>query len=273
VPVLLTLTTDFGTQDAYVGAMKGVIAGVAPEVRTVDVTHAVAPQDVMEAAWTLREAAPFFPPGTVHLAVVDPGVGTDRRAIACRIGAHTFVGPDNGLFSLLLGPDGLGPEAPEAIVELDRPAYWRTPRPARTFHGRDLFAPVAAHLAAGRALAEVGTPAPADSLVRLHWVRPRADEQGVQGWVVHVDRFGNAVTNIPADLAEGHRKGRDLRCYAGSAILDGVRQTYAEVAAGDPVLVVGSSGHLEVAVNGGDAAALLSLPKGSPIHLVFVDRR
>jgi S-adenosyl-L-methionine hydrolase (adenosine-forming) len=273
VPALLTLTSDFGTQDAYVGAMKGVIASVAPDVRTVDVTHAVAPQDVMEAAWTLRQAVPFFPPGSVHLAVVDPGVGSDRRAIACRIGAHTFVGPDNGLFSLLLGPDGLGPEAPDAVVTLDRPAYWRTPRPADTFHGRDLFAPVAAHLAAGRALAEVGTPAEPGSLVRLQWVRPRVDEEGVQGWIVHVDRFGNAVTNIPAALVEGHRQGRETRCYAGSSILTGLYTTYGEVAPGEPLLLVGSSGHLEVAVNGGDAAALLSLPKGSAVQLFFVDRR
>lgn len=270
---LLTLTTDFGTDDAYVAAMRGVIATLAPEVRTVDVTHAVAPQDVMEAAWALRQAVPFFPPGTVHLAVVDPGVGTSRRGIACRIAGHTFVGPDNGLFSLLLGEDALGPEAPEALVVLDRPEAWRTPDPSPTFHGRDVFAPVAARLAAGTPLEAVGSAADPASLVRLHWVRPRADEEGVQGWVVHVDRFGNAITNIPATLVAAYAGGRPLRCYAGSAILHGLRRTYADVAPGEPLLLVGSSGYLEIGINGGHAARLLSLAKGSPVSLVFGEPR
>ncbi len=273
MPALLTLTTDFGTADAYVAAMKGVVARAAPDVRTVDVTHAVAAQDVMGAAWVLREAAPCFPAGTVHLAVVDPGVGTARRGVACRIGGHTFVGPDNGLFSLLLGADGLGPEAPEALVVLDRPAAWRVPEPSRTFHGRDVFAPVAARLADGAALEEVGTAADPAGLRRLHWVRPLADAEGVRGWVAHVDRFGNAVTNIPAALVEDRRAGRRVRCYAGSTILDGVRGTYGEVEPGEPLVVVGSSGYLEVGVRGGDAAALLTLPKGSPVNVVFVDPR
>ncbi|MDX1531546.1 MAG: SAM-dependent chlorinase/fluorinase, partial [Rhodothermales bacterium] len=177
MPHLLTLTTDFGLDDGYVAAMKGVIHAIAPGLRTVDITHAVAPQDVMGAAFVLRQAAFFFPPDTVHLVVVDPGVGTERRAVAARIGGHTFVGPDNGLLSLLPGGD-----APEALVTLDRPTYWRSPHPSATFHGRDIFAPAAAHLAAGRALGEVGTPA--EALQRLHWVRPRADDNGVQGWVV-----------------------------------------------------------------------------------------
>ena len=146
---ILTLTTDFGTRDAYVAAMKGVILRRCPDVRLVDVTHEVAPQEVLEAAFVLREAAPYYPAGTVHLAVVDPGVGTARRAVALRHGGHLFVGPDNGLFALLL--DGA---CPDELVALDRPAFWRTSEPSATFHGRDVFAPVAAHLAAGRPLAE-----------------------------------------------------------------------------------------------------------------------
>lgn len=261
---LLTLTTDFGLDDGYVAAMKGVILGIDPAIRMVDVSHGIAPHEVMEAAFVLRQAAPFFPPGTVHLVVVDPGVGTARRAVAARIGGHTFVGPDNGLFSLL------SDEEPEAVVELDRPAYWRTPEPSRTFHGRDIFAPVAAHLAAGRALEEVGRRV--EGLHRLQWVRPLADEQGVQGWIVHVDRFGNAITNIPEALLAQRGGDRPLRAYVGSTILDGLHGTYADVPEGEPVALVGSSGYLEVGVNGGNAAQLLSLGKGMPVHLVFLDR-
>lgn len=271
VPVL-TLTTDFGLDDAYVAAMKGVILSIAPDVRMVDVSHGIAAQDVMGAAFVLRGAAPHFPSGTVHLAVVDPGVGTERRAIAARIGGQTFVGPDNGLFSLLLDPgSGAGQvNEPEAIVTLDRPAFWRTPEPSATFHGRDIFAPVAAHLADGRALDEVGTPT--DALKRLHWVQPLSDEQGLRGWVVHVDRFGNAVTNIPGGLLEEALQGRGLKCYVGSTILEGVHRTYGEVEEGEPVALVGSSGHLEISVNGGSAARLLSIQKGGAVNIVFTDR-
>jgi S-adenosyl-L-methionine hydrolase (adenosine-forming) len=273
VPDLVTLTSDFGTDGAYVAAMKGVIAGIAPDARVVDVTHGVEPQDVMEAAWILRQSVPFFPAGAIHLAVVDPGVGTARRAVACRIGEHFFVGPDNGLFSLLLGPDVLGPADPDELVVLDRPTFWRTPSPCATFHGRDIFAPAAAHLANGCPLDEVGSPVPPESLVRLRWVLPRADDQGVQGWIVHIDRFGNAITNIPSDLVDQHSAGRSIRCYAGSTILEGVRTTYAEVDEGESLVLTGSSGHLEVSIRGGDAAGLLSLSRGTAVHLVFVDRR
>ncbi len=270
---VLTLTTDFGLDDAYLAAMKGVILSVAPDCRLVDVSHGIAAQDVMGAGFVLRGAVPYFPPGTVHLAVVDPGVGTERRPIAARIGGHTFVGPDNGLFSLLLDPSagpGQAAAEPEAVVVLDRPDFWRTPTPSATFHGRDVFAPVAAHLAAGRDLTEVGTPV--EGLRRLHWVQPLADEQGIQGWVVHVDRFGNAVTNVPGELLAARLAGREFKCYVGSAILNGLHRTYADVDEGEPVALVGSSGLLEVSINGGDAAQLLSIQKGSAVDVVFADR-
>lgn len=262
---LLTLTTDFGLDDAYVAAMKGVVLSLDPALRLVDLSHGIAPQDVMGAAFVLREAVPYFPPDTVHLAVVDPGVGTARRPLAVRIGGQFFVGPDNGLFSLL--PGGA---APEATVVLDRPAFWRTPNPSATFHGRDIFAPAAAHLATGRALTDIGSPT--DEIQRLHWVQPLADEQGIRGWVAHIDRFGNAVTNIPATLLAEHRTGRDVKCYVGSTSLDGLHRTYADVEAGEPVALVGSSGYLEVGIHGGDAARLLSIQKGSAVNVVFVER-
>ncbi|MDX1418917.1 MAG: SAM-dependent chlorinase/fluorinase [Rubricoccaceae bacterium] len=258
----VTLTTDFGSQDAYVAAMKGAMLGIAPGLRFVDVTHEVAPQDVMAAAFVLRQALPYFPDGTVHLVVVDPGVGTDRRAIAAAFGGHRFVGPDNGLLPLLLDD-----APPDAVVVLDQPAAWRTPTPSPTFHGRDVFGPVAAHLANGRALDEVGTPT--EAYERLHWALPIADGEGIQGWVVHVDRFGNCITNVPGSLLEGQRQR--LKCYAGSTILTGIHATYADVPPGEPVALVGSAGHLEIGVRNGDAAALLDLRKGSRVSLVYAD--
>lgn len=263
---VLTLTTDFGLSDAYVAAMKGVILSVSPDARMVDVSHEIPPQDVMGAAFVLRGAVPYFPEGSVHLAVVDPGVGSERRPIAVRIGGHFFVGPDNGLFSLLLDAEA----EPDAVVVLDRPAFWRTEEPSRTFHGRDVFAPVAAHLATGRSLDEVGSRT--ERLKRLHWVRPLADEQGLRGWVVHVDHFGNAVTNIPGALLAAHRDGRAVKFYLGSTIIDQVHHAYSDVAEGEPVALIGSSGHLEISVNGGNAARLLSVQKGSAVNVVFLDR-
>ena len=263
---IITLTTDFGLRDAYVAAMKGVMLSIHSEARLVDVTHQITPQDVMEAAFVLRQTVPFFPPETVHLVVVDPGVGTERRPIALRHGRHTFVGPDNGLFSLLLDE-----EPPEALVTLDREAYWRGGTLSTTFHGRDLFAPVAAHLAAGRALEEVGTLA--ESLQPLHWALPIADDQGIRGWVVHVDHFGNAITNIPRPLFRSQQHDRPLKCFAGNAILHDVHPTYGAVPAGEPLLLFGSSGFLEIAVNAGNAADLLDIHKGTPVNVVFMDNR
>lgn len=259
---LITLTTDFGLRDPYVAAMKGVMLHLNPDVRLVDITHEVPPQDVMHAAFVLRQAYAMFPDHTVHVAVVDPGVGTSRRAIAVRAGDQFFVGPDNGLFSLVL-PDGHFDEA----VELDRPEYWRIPVPAPTFHGRDIFAPVAARLAAGFPLQALGTRI--SELRPLRWPLPLVDAEGVRGFVMHVDHYGNCISNIlPGDI-EQHREGRGLRVYVGNSSVRALHQTYADVPSGDPVLVFGSSGYLEVAVNGGNAAELLDIRRGAPVTLVY----
>ncbi len=270
-PVIVTLTTDFGLADGYVAAMKGAMLRVAPEIRLVDVTHDVAAQDRMEAAFVLVQTVPFMPDGSVHLVVVDPGVGTDRRGIAARIrrpdGEHyLYVGPDNGIASLLASDADAGGTV-EAVAVLDRPDIWRTPTPSVTFHGRDVFGPVAARLAMGARLADVGTLAdvPADAMTPLHWPLPIADAQGIAGMVLHVDRFGNCLTNIPRDAVDG----RDLTVYIGATVIRGVSHTYASVAEGEPVALFGSSGHLEVAVRGGDAACLLSLKRGAGVTLIF----
>lgn len=266
--MLLTLTTDFGTADGYVAAMKGSILSVAPDARLVDVTHDIPPQDVMAAAFTLREAAPSFPDGTVHLVVVDPGVGTDRAAVAARfrMGDCTFlfVGPDNGVLPLLL--DGMD-EAPPEAVRLDRPEWWRTPAPSATFHGRDVFGPVAAHAASGVPLGALGTPL--DALHSLYWPLPRTDAEGIDGMVLAVDRFGNCITNISRAAFETYADERSAKCYAGTTILHGLSRTYADAPAGEPVALFGSSDLLEVAVRDGHAASLLSLSRGDSVTLVF----
>ena len=268
---VITITTDFGTEDGYVPAMKGTMLDICPEARFVDITHEISPQDVMEAAFVLRTAYPYFPDDAVHLVVVDPGVGTDRRAVALRANDQWFVGPDNGVFPLVLNQ-----ASPDAAVELDAPAFWRSNAPSTTFHGRDIFAPAAAHLAAGRSVDEIGTPI--DTLEPLRWATPSADARTVQGWVVHIDHFGNCITNIRrSTLAEA--AGLDaaapledlppLKTYTGNTVLHELQPTYGAVSEGDPLLLFGSTDHLEVAVNGGNAAELLDIRKGDSVKLLF----
>lgn len=271
----ITLTTDFGTRDAYVAAMKGTILSIYPEARLIDITHEIAPQDVMEAAFVLREAVPYFPPDAVHLVVVDPGVGTERRPVALHHGPHWYVGPDNGLFPLVIGS-----ERPERAVELDRKTVWRTTEPSQTFHGRDIFAPAAAHLASGLALSEIGSSI--DELEPLRWAQPIADDEGIQGWVVHIDHFGNCITNISHETLGQHTNGLHstmddelvlppFKCFVGSATLTEMHDTYGHVAEGEPLLLTGSSGFFEVAVNSGNAAELLDIRKGDAINIIFQD--
>jgi len=269
---LITITTDFGTQDAYVPAMKGTMLSICDSARLVDVTHGISPQDVMEAAFVLQSAYPFFPDGTVHLVVVDPGVGTGRRAVALRHGEHWFVGPDNGLFPLVLED-----KAPDAVVELDDPAFWRTPDPSTTFHGRDIFAPAAAHLAAGEPVEALGSPV--DTLEPLRWARPTAADRALQGWIMHVDHFGNCVTNIRRstfvdalgldDADPSVDAFPPVKGYAGNQVIERIGTTYGTVAEGDPLLLFGSTGFLEIAVNGGSAADLLDIQKGDSVKVVL----
>lgn len=263
---IVTLTSDFGIRDAYVAAMKGVMLSIDPTLRLVDVSHTITAQDVMEGAFVLQNAAWNFPSGTVHLVVIDPGVGTGRNAIAAEINGQIFVGPDNGLFTLLNPSDGSDQFAGSAVV-LDRPEFWRVENPSSTFHGRDIFAPVAAHLASGTTLEQVGTPT--SNVMKLRWALPFADRQGLQGWVVQIDHFGNCITNITRGIYRAHDSERRPKCYIGTSILEGLSTTYDEAPAGEPMMLFGSSGHLEVAVNRGNAAELLSIRKGDPINIVF----
>jgi len=242
--------------------MKGILLSICSDARLVDLTHNIAAFDVMEAAFVLRQAIPYYPPGTVHLVVVDPGVGSKRHPVALLAQEHYLVGPDNGIFSLLLKD-----QVPERIVVLDRPEHYRVRTPSMTFHGRDIFAPVAALLASGHSLDSLGRPV--ESLRPLHWALPIDDDQGIRGWIVHVDRFGNCITNIPRDLFASRRGGRSCKCYVGNTIIKELSKTYSDVDAGEPLMLFSSDDNLEVAVNHDNAAALLHIQRGTPVNVVF----
>jgi S-adenosylmethionine hydrolase len=246
---IITLLTDFGLEDGYVAAMKGVIAGIAPDARLVDVSHLVPPQDVAFARFRLLTAAPFFPPGTVHLAVVDPGVGTARRAVAIRGGSgSSFVGPDNGLFSGVLEAD-----PPVAAVELSDARFWRTPSPSATFHGRDIFSPVAAHLARGTPLESLGPAIPLEGLVTLDFPGWELVPGGAHGAIQAIDRFGNLISNVPGTVLADRGP---WTASIGGRTLTG-RRTYGDVPAGEALALVGSQGFVEIAVHRGDARKAL----------------
>lgn len=255
---IITLTTDFGTRDAYVAEMKGVILEIAAAagrpIHLVDVTHDVAAHDVTEGALALDAAAPYFPAGSIHLAVVDPGVGTDRRGLVVQTDRALLVGPDNGLFTPFLD----GSTAWHAW-ELRAPEY-RLASVSRTFHGRDVFAPAAAHLASGVAPERLG-PRILDP-VRLSWPTVRAVAGAVAGAVLHVDRFGNLVTSIRAETLE--ELGRAARIRLGGRPLPLVG-TYGDLEPGQAGALIGSSGRLEVAVREGSAAARFKARRGTPV--------
>jgi S-adenosyl-L-methionine hydrolase (adenosine-forming) len=258
VTAIITLTTDFGTRDAYVAEMKGVILDIAAAathaVDLVDVTHEVAAHDVTEGALALEAAAPFFPTGSIHLAVVDPGVGTARRGLVVQTERATFVGPDNGLFTPFVEP-----AAGWRAYELTATEY-RLRSVSRTFHGRDVFAPAAAHLAAGvppdRFGARVLDP------VRLSWPTVRAVRGAVAGAVLHIDRFGNLITSIRAEALP--ELTRDMRIRVGGRPLSLVG-TYGDLEPGQAGALLGSSGRLEVAVREGNAAAHFKARRGTPV--------
>jgi S-adenosyl-L-methionine hydrolase (adenosine-forming) len=243
---LITLLTDFGTADGYVGEMKGVLLSLAPDADVVDITHDIMPQDVDHARLTLARVWRRFPRGTVHVVVVDPGVGTSRAALAVSSDGSFLVGPDNGVLSPALLVGGV------RAVELPLPA-----NAAATFHGRDVFAPAAAALARGESLDALGAVAGRPIIRRTPEPTRRADG-GLEGEVILVDRFGNAVTNLLA-LHGGVVDAADRRIV--------VRRTYAEVPPGTPVAVVGSTGFIEVAVRDGNASRLLGLSRGSHVVL------
>lgn len=261
---IITLTTDFGTRDPYVAEVKGVILGLAPGVTVVDVTHEVQAHDVLEGALAVEAAFRTFPPGTIHVAVVDPGVGTARRPLVVAAGRHLFVGPDNGLLTA-------GLRAPSwRAWELTAPGYRRRPV-SRTFHGRDVFAPAAAHLARGVPPRRFGRPVV--DPVRLPWPGARVSARGVAGTVLHVDRFGNLITSIDAEAVDRlvRAAGSVTVRVAGRALpLVG---TFGDLAPGRAGGLIGSRQRLEVAVRDGQAARTLGVRRGAPVVVSSVRSR
>lgn len=257
---VITLTTDFGLRDYYVSAMKAVMLGIAPEVRLIDVSHDIPSQDIMAGSWVLKNSAMLFPSKTVHAVVIDPGVGTNRHPIALQVEDQYFVGPDNGIFSLLTA------DRKYTAVHLNRQEYLRE-SPSNTFHGRDIFAPAAAHLSRGVPLEELGEPL--NDLVSYRWMQPIADRDGVQGTVIHIDKFGNLITNIPESLIQELLVGRRVKIYVGNVILGDISDTFGDVTEGEPVAYIGSAGMLEVGINMGDAEEMLGVQKGAQISIVL----
>jgi S-adenosyl-L-methionine hydrolase (adenosine-forming) len=253
---VITLLSDFGTQDAFVGTMKGVILAKCPSAQLVDLTHAVEPADIVGGALLLGAAAAYFPVGTVHLAVVDPGVGGTRRPIVIAAGEHCFVGPDNGL----LWPAASAAGDP-VIYEL-REVRFRLSQVSATFHGRDIFAPAAALLAAGEAPSAMGPLC--ESPCSLTLPVPVTGSGRVAGEVLWVDRFGNAITNLTPELVR-RCAGEPFRMNAAEFSVVGPVSHYGAVPVGQPVVVLGSMGYYEIALNRGHAAEAFGLVRGTPV--------
>jgi S-adenosyl-L-methionine hydrolase (adenosine-forming) len=250
---IITLLTDFGNADPYVGVMKGVIAGICPEANVIDITHEVAQGDVQSGAFFLERSLRYFPTGPVHVAIIDPGVGTARVPLAVASGGHLFVGPDNGVLSLA-APRG-------RAVALTRRGFF-LPHISNTFHGRDVFAPVAAHLASGVSIEKLG-PA-RRRFMKLAARRPRKVKGGLLARIVSVDRFGNLITNIePHDWNALRRP----RVVIGDFVSGEVRSTYAAARPGELLLVFGGYGRLEIAVRNGSAAETLELAAGDGVRI------
>jgi S-adenosylmethionine hydrolase len=256
---IIALLTDFGTRDHYVGVMKGVALGVCPEAALVDITHDVPPQDVLAGALELAAAYRYFPAGTVFLVVVDPGVGSARRGIAADSGLYRFVAPDNGVLTLVLR------EASSVrVVELAERAYRRATL-SRTFEGRDRFAPAAGWLARGTEITAFGPEL--GQWIEIGVPLPAVDAKRILGEVLRVDRFGNLVTNLDRTTLERFAEDGAIQVVAGGVRVGTVSGTYADVEAGSVCALVGSTDHLEIAVNGGSAADRLKLKRGDPVEL------
>jgi len=259
---IITLMTDFGLQDHFVGVMKGVIADIAPHAKAIDITHKIHPQDVSEAARMLAEAAPYYTPGTVHAAVVDPEVGTARRALAARLGSFFYVAPDNGLLTRVI-QEASGEDLPVDIIELNQPQYW-LPEPRHTFHGRDIFAPVAAHLANGLPLEKLGEPINDPVLLTLS--QPVRTAKGWQAEVIWVDSFGNLSTNLHESVLPDERDNIQVRVQGYT--IHGVSQAFGDAPPGALIAMVDSTGHIAIAVVNGSAAERLNASSGTCVEII-----
>jgi S-adenosylmethionine hydrolase len=253
----ITLLTDFGLQDHFVAAMKGVMLGVNPDLRFVDISHLVPPHDIFAGAFTLNQACFCFPPGTVHLVVVDPGVGTARKAMALSAGGHFFVAPDNGLLTNVM-------ESQESwsAWEITADHYYLKPLSA-TFHGRDVFAPIAAWISRGIPLQQLGPVLQNPVRLKIPPLK-KVQDALIQGCVLSIDRFGNLITNLrPQDVPHF------VKILAGKREITAIHETYGEGKEGEIFIVPGSTGYLEIALKDGSASSLLNLKSGAPIGVIL----
>jgi S-adenosyl-L-methionine hydrolase (adenosine-forming) len=255
---ILTFTTDFGTGDHYVGAMKGVALGICPQAQLVDISHEVKPYEISEGAYLIAQAWRYFPKGTVHAVIVDPGVGTSRRPILMEAGGHLFVAPDNGVLSMIYSREK------HKIRLLSNDRYFRRPV-SNTFHGRDIFAPSAAHLCAGVRPSGMGKAI--DDYLRPAFEKPhRSGKRTWNGSILKIDRFGNLITNFHRDDYPNLEQ-RDFALTIGPHQISVIARNYAESSAGELFLIVGSSGYLEVSVNQGSAAGRIGCEAGAGAEL------
>ena len=259
---VITLLTDFGHRDSYVGVMKGVIAGISPQNQVIDLCHGIRPQAILAARFNLLTSYQYFPEGTIHVVVVDPGVGTQRSAVAVQValptGHQMIVAPDNGIltgFPIV------------AAVALTNATYWRAPQPSHTFHGRDIFAPVAAHLGNGVSMDQLGDQLLVTDLVSLPISDAIATDRGYRGSIQYIDHFGNLVTTIPGDMLTYRswtvRVGSDLAPYYA---------TYGDTQPGALLALIGSHGYVEIAINNGSAARMLAGQLGDNVELIYAPR-
>jgi S-adenosylmethionine hydrolase len=257
---IISLTTDFGVSDHFVGTMKGVILGIAPDADIVDITHDVPPFEIPEGAFAIAEAYRYFPKGTIHVVVVDPGVGTARRAILAEAAGQYFIAPDNGVLTIIY-------EREKHKVRVMTNERFFLPARSRTFHGRDVFAPAAAHLAGGAKPAQFGKTI--SDYAQLGMLKPqRVGKRIWSGTVIKADRFGNLITNLHIDEFDAVRE-RPFELSVGLRRVDRLCGAYGEAAPGDLFAIVGSSGYLEVSVNQGSASKTLGCTGGAPVELTL----
>ena len=263
---IITLTTDFGLADSYVGTMKGVVLSIAPTARMVDITHDISPQNIHQAAYLVQTFYSYFPAGTTHLVIVDPGVGSDRRAIVLCTPNAMFVAPDNGVLTYVWH-DALErwPRGTCSVFALANPSFW-LPQVSNTFHGRDIFAPVAAHLSAGAPLEEFGPQL--TQIVEAELEQPATGRNGeLVGRIIHLDHFGNCITNITPRYLEQAGFDERLSVKIIDQHIAGISHTFADVAVGELIALIGSNGRLELAVRNGSAAQTLGVGIGDIVRV------
>lgn len=246
----IAILTDFGYSDAYVGAMKGVISSINPDANIIDLTHGITRHGVREAAFVLKTAFEYFPPGTIFLAVIDPGVGGSREALAAKAGEYYFVAPNNGLISYVLAERKL-----EKAVDVSESEY-ALPNASRTFHGRDIFAPAAARLSLGADIDDLGSEISSEKIVRLTPPKLEIERSQITGEAIYIDTFGNIITSIPQTTISESEK---VEINVKDRIISGVSKTFSDASEGELLAYIGSVGYLEIAVRNGNAARLLDV--------------